>query len=199
MRWLLTTARFARPVAKHFSRINHAWPEKWIARNRPSAAANTHKIKTSFLTAMIFPPPSKAPGRVPNRPGGKLYELLGNVGGTGFGALSPISHTCESRSDICMPERLNSAGTCAAIWDVAGQLVGACSAVAGDTMVTLSTLLSGSDRARTTSGRLVISLSTTAPGCTLKGLPDVTLARFALLKMLGRLALARVAEARPAP
>jgi hypothetical protein len=43
--------------AKHFSKISDAWPEKWIARNKPSAAANTHKIRTIFLTVMIFPHP----------------------------------------------------------------------------------------------------------------------------------------------
>src|SRR5580704_18965264 len=168
-------ATFAKPVAKHFSKISDAWPEKWIARNKPSAAANTHKIRTIFLTVMSFPHPKpsqkgKRRGRFPIRPGGSdHYELPGNAlpdkGGAGFGALSPIRRTLLSRSDICMPDRAsNSAGTCAAILAMSPVSLydPAASPFPVETMVTLSILLRGSARARTTSGRPVMSLSTTA-------------------------------------
>src|SRR5262249_33265196 len=83
----------------------------------------------------------------------------------GLGALSPICRTFESRSVMLIPESdSNSAGTCAAICAMSPVILLAPADVPlpVDTIVILSTLESGCDMARTTSGSPVISLSTTA-------------------------------------
>src|SRR6202011_6413768 len=93
---------------------------------------------------------NKRPGkRFDACPGGNGpdADLFGSEGGTGFGALSPIRRTFDSSSDICMPESAsNSAGTCAAILVMSpvSLYAPAASPLPVETIVTLSTLLSGS-------------------------------------------------------
>src|SRR5260370_36313212 len=82
--------------------------------------------KQQFLFHGHDAPPSRAAVARDQRPGrmfracpdgnSPYADLFGSVGGTGFGALSPIRRTFESNSDICMPERASThAGTFAAI------------------------------------------------------------------------------------
>ena len=84
---------------------------------------------------------------------------------SGLGVLSPIVRTFANSSLIGMPESVsNSAGICAAI-SVMSPVILFMPAVAPlpvETMVILSTLASGAASARTTSGMLVINLSTIA-------------------------------------
>src|SRR6266852_2794919 len=165
-----------------------------------------------FAFHLHDPSPSGIPrqevlGRSRDLPSHKdCYELFGNDGGAGLRAWSPIKRTLASRSDICMPESAsNSAGTCAAIFVMSpvSLYAPAASPLPVETMVTLSTLPSGSARARTTSGSPVMSLSRTAAwlySWKASALTFMALASASpFLKMISASAspCARMAEARP--
>src|SRR5206468_7977643 len=125
------------------------------------------KQREPFLSCSWPSPQTLAPPAGPRGPAGdgnNCYDFLAG-GCSGFGALSPIIRTLLSRSDICMPESASKrAGTCAAILVTSpvSLYAPAASPLPVETMVTFSTLLSGSARARTISGSPVNSLSMTA-------------------------------------
>src|SRR6266851_9721329 len=193
-------------------------PSKHKKRTRPKVAeykTGHHHCEKSNEEKLFFhthghpPRPFGVLGRSARtcRDGREHYAFLtGADGGSGFGALSPIRRTLLSSSEICMPESASkSAGTCAAILVMSpvSLYAPAASPLPVETMVTLSTLLSGSARARTMSGNPVNSLSMTAAWLYSWKASAFTFMALAsaspFLKMISASAspCARIAEARP--
>src|SRR5215510_11300917 len=134
------------------------------------AQHQTRKRNFAFHGVLPLTDPARvhSPRRIPNNYWLAFFALaepLSPALSSGLGVLSPIPFTLESNSGIDIPERAsNSAGTCAAICAMSPVILLTPAEVPlpVDTTVILSTLASGCAIARTTSGMLVISLSTTA-------------------------------------
>jgi len=114
--------------ARQRNEVQRDGPAKRIDRAQPKVAEykteSHHDEKPNeeklFIYAHGHPPRPLASPAGPQGPAGdgsdRYAFLIGACGGSGFGALSPISRTLLSSSDTCMPESASkSAGTCAAI------------------------------------------------------------------------------------
>src|SRR6267378_4035436 len=82
--------------------------QKW-RNTKPNITTTRSHVKRIFSFMLMAIPRdhwASSTGRCgPSENGSERYAfLMGACGGSGFGALSPISRTLLSSSDICMPE-----------------------------------------------------------------------------------------------